>query len=122
MVLLISIQRWLIFVDLSNPGKSWKGVICYDAQDQAKLRIGTYSCMNPGEYAIINKDWRYIRYGEDGEELYRVSDDPNEWENLAGRPELEGVKRELQRVAPVEFAPAGTALNARRDLDSKRYL
>ena len=25
------------------------------------------------------------------------------------------MKRELQRIAPVEFAPAGTALNARRD-------
>ena len=39
--------------------------------------------MNPSEYAIINRDWRYIRYGQDGEELYDLNSDPHEWENLA---------------------------------------
>lgn len=104
---------------LEQPRQRLEGVSLATAlQDpsQAEDRNVFLPHMNPGEYAIINKDWRYIRYGEDGEELYRVSDDPNEWENLAERPELEGVKRQLQRVAPVEFAPAGTALNARRDL------
>ncbi|MCP4811412.1 MAG: sulfatase-like hydrolase/transferase, partial [Planctomycetaceae bacterium] len=43
--------------------------------------------MNPGEYAVINRDWRYIRYGEDGEELYDLQNDPNEWHNLAASPE-----------------------------------
>ena len=45
--------------------------------------------MNPGEYAVMNRDWRYIRYGEDGEELYNLKVDPNEWDNLAGDPAFE---------------------------------
>ena len=32
--------------------------------------------MHPGEYAIINRQWRYIRYGEDGEELYDLKEIP----------------------------------------------
>ena len=31
--------------------------------------------MNRGEYAVINRDWRYIRYGDDGEELYDLASD-----------------------------------------------
>ncbi len=72
--------------------------------------------MNPGEYAVINRDWRYIRYGDDGEELYDLKADPNEWNNLASHPEYESLKEELQKVAPQNFAPSGTSLNLRRDL------
>ena len=37
-----------------------------------------------GNTAIRTEDWRYIRYDEDraGEELYNLSEDPNEWRNL----------------------------------------
>jgi arylsulfatase A-like enzyme len=72
--------------------------------------------MNPGEYAVINRDWRYIRYGDDGEELYDVQADPNEWTNLASRPEHETVKARMREVAPKTFAEPGQSLNARRDL------
>ena len=72
--------------------------------------------MNPGEFAVINRDWRYIRYGEDGEELYDLKADPNEWDNLASDQSHEEVKRRLRDFAPKEFAPPGQSFNARRDL------
>lgn len=72
--------------------------------------------MNPGEYAVINRDWRYIRYGEDGEELYDLQSDPNEWHNLAANPEHAARKAELQRVAPATFSEPIQKLNARKDL------
>jgi len=72
--------------------------------------------MNPGEYAVINRDWRYIRYGEDGEELYALQADPNEWHNLAAKPEHAARKTELQRFAPATFAEPAQNLNARKDL------
>jgi arylsulfatase A-like enzyme len=72
--------------------------------------------MNPGEYAIINRNWRYIRYGEDGEELYDLQADPNEWHNLAGKPEHAARKTELQRFAPATFAEPAQNFNARKDL------
>ena len=70
----------------------------------------------PGEYAIINRDWRYIRYGDDGEELYNLREDPNEWNNLASKAEYAAVKAELRKLAPVTFAPPEQKLNARKDL------
>ena len=72
--------------------------------------------MNPGEYAIINRNWRYIRYGEDGEELYDVQADPHEWTNLAGRPEHDSLKAQMRALAPKTFAEPGTKLNLRRNL------
>ena len=72
--------------------------------------------MNPGEYAIINRDWRYIRYGDDGEELYDVQADPNEWNNLADEPQHNGLKAQMRKSAPPHFAPAAPGLNARKDL------
>jgi arylsulfatase A-like enzyme len=72
--------------------------------------------MNPDEYAIINRDWRYIRYGEDGEELYDVQADPNEWTNLALKPEYDGLKAEMRAHAPRVFAKPGTKLNLRKNL------
>ena len=56
--------------------------------------------MHPGEFAVMNRDWRYIRYGEDGEELYNLKADPNEWDNLAGDPAFESEKAKLRSVAP----------------------
>ena len=72
--------------------------------------------MEPGEYAIINRDWRYIRYGEDGEELYDLKNDPNEWTNLAGGSEHSDLKKEMQQLAPATFAPHEEKLNSRKDL------
>ena len=75
--------------------------------------------MHPGEYAIINRDWRYIRYGQDGEELYDLNKDPNEWNNLAGEDRYAKVKNRLASFAPKEFAPQAKKLNAKRDLFAK---
>jgi arylsulfatase A-like enzyme len=63
--------------------------------------------MKPGEYAIINRDWRYIRYADDTEELYNVKKDPNEWDNLAGHPEYDLTKVKLMESAPPSFADPG---------------
>ncbi|TWU21828.1 sulfatase [Bythopirellula polymerisocia] len=63
--------------------------------------------MKPGEYAMMNQDWRYIHYADDTEELYHVKQDPNEWDNLALHPEYKDIKRELEAAAPQAFASPG---------------
>jgi arylsulfatase A-like enzyme len=71
---------------------------------------------SPGAYAIINRNWRYICYGTDGEELYNVREDPNEWNNLASEEEYRELKTQLRSFAPKAFAPPEERLNSKRDL------
>lgn len=51
-------------------------------------------------HAVRSADWRYIRYHDGGEELYDRRKDPDEWTNLAGRPEMAAKKAELARWLP----------------------
>ena len=46
-------------------------------------------------HALRSERWRYIRYSDGGEELYDHDADPNEWTNLAKKPEFAPVKKEL---------------------------
>lgn len=82
----------------------------------AKDRTVFLPFIKPGEYAVINRDWRYISYGDDGEELYHVSEDPHEWNNLAADSTYDDIKALLKKQAPANFAPPEPRLNARKDL------
>lgn len=48
-------------------------------------------------YSIRTEDWRYIRYGNDAEELYDQTSDPEQWRNLADDPEYAEVKQRLRK-------------------------
>jgi iduronate 2-sulfatase len=84
--------------------------------DKAEDRTVFLPHMHPGEYAIINQDWRYIRYGEEGEELYDLNKDTNEWTNLAGQSKYADLKIEMASLAPKDFAPPAKKMHAGRDL------
>lgn len=71
--------------------------------------------LEPGEYALITNQWRYIHYN-DGEELYDRQADPHEWTNLAASANYAAVKEQLRQHAPRTFAPSVEKRNARRDL------
>jgi len=51
-------------------------------------------------HAIRSERYHYIRYSDGGEELYDMSNDPNQWKNLVGDPEYSEVKEELKAWLP----------------------
>jgi choline-sulfatase len=55
---------------------------------------------NQGNHAVRTLDWRYIRYADGSDELYDLRKDPNEWTNLAKRPEFGAVKADLAKWLP----------------------
>jgi len=59
----------------------------------------------PGNHALRNERWRYIRYADGREELYDHQDDPHEWINLAGKPEFASLKAGLAKRLPKTDAP-----------------
>lgn len=61
---------------------------------------------NQGNHAIRSERWRYIRYADGSEELYDMQQDPHEWNNLVGAPELTEVIAEHRRWLPQRDVPA----------------
>jgi arylsulfatase A-like enzyme len=55
---------------------------------------------NHDNHGIRSRDWRYIRYADGSEELYNMAQDPNEWTNLASRPEHAEIIAEHRRWIP----------------------
>ena len=49
--------------------------------------------------------WRYIHYSDGSEELYDDENDPNEWTNLAEKPEFAAKKKELAAFLPKDNQP-----------------
>jgi len=76
---------------LANPNAAWTtpGVTTY--------RYKNHSARSAG--------WRYIRYANGDEELYDEAKDPNEYVNLAGKPEFAARKAELAAFLPKTDAP-----------------
>ncbi len=71
---------------LSNPSATWDRPV-----------VTTYL---HGNHAVRSERWRYIHYQDGGEELYDEQYDPQEWTNLAAKPEYAAIKRELSRWLP----------------------
>jgi arylsulfatase A-like enzyme len=59
----------------------------------------------PGGYSISERCWRYIHYPNGEEELYDISNDPHEWQNLAGQSDRLDVLESMRAKAPSTFAP-----------------
>jgi arylsulfatase A-like enzyme len=55
---------------------------------------------NQGNHGIRSERWRYIRYADGTEELYDMHSDPNEWTNLAAKPEHAAVLAEHRQWLP----------------------
>jgi arylsulfatase A-like enzyme len=54
----------------------------------------------PGNHAVCDDRWTYIRYRHGGEELYDRDADPHQWKNLAGETRHSQVKQRLSVWLP----------------------
>lgn len=55
---------------------------------------------NHDNHGVRTRDWRYIQYADGTEELYNMVSDPNEWHNLAEKPESLPLLREMRQMLP----------------------
>src|SRR5262249_17391980 len=63
--------------------------------------VSTYM---PGNHAVIDQGWRYIRYRDGSEELYDRQADPHEFHNVAGDPRHAQRKQEMAKWMPATSA------------------
>jgi arylsulfatase A-like enzyme len=62
------------------------------------------STMGRGNHALCDDRYRYIRYSDGTEELYDHATDPNEWTNIANKPETASIKARFAKHLPVDEA------------------
>ncbi len=74
-------------------------------RDPNQTRRPAVSTFEPGNHVALSEKWRYIRYADGSEELYDRVNDPNDWINLAGRPEHAEVKRQMAQWMPAASVP-----------------
>ncbi len=68
-------------------------------------RSAAISSYGEGNTSIRTERWRYIRYEDGSEELYDHRVDPDEWTNLANKPEHEETKKRLAQMIPADQHP-----------------
>lgn len=59
----------------------------------------------PGNHAVRDERYRYIRYRDGSEELYDEHADPEDWRNLAAEPQYAKIKQDLAKWIPAQAAP-----------------
>jgi choline-sulfatase len=66
----------------------------------AKRERPAITTHNQGSHGIRSERWRYIRYADGSEELYDTHTDPNEWHNIADKPEHASIIAEHKKWLP----------------------
>ncbi len=67
------------------------------------------TCFDAGNYSVTGPRWHYVRYADGNEELYDSVNDPHEWTNLAGRPEVRAIQQAMAAKLPaVSASPSDT--------------
>lgn len=74
--------------DKSCDGESILPLLKEDKVNWKRPALMTYK---KGNHALRTERWRYIRYADGTEELYDHERDPNEWDNIAQKPEYSGI-------------------------------
>ncbi len=84
-------------VNKTNEGKSLETLIENLASGTGRYAITTYGRNN---HAVVSNAYRYIHYEDGSEELYNRNADPNEFENIAAKPENLEIKSALAKFLP----------------------
>ncbi len=112
---LLDIYPTLIELTGVSPNKELEGIsLVSQLKDSSTKRARpAITSHNQGSHGIRSERWRYIRYADGSEELYDMIADPNEWHNLAAKPEHASVIAEHKKWLPQPDLPLAPKSAAR---------
>ena len=101
------IDMYPTLVDLcglpKNPTLQGKSLVPLMKDPNRPWAAAGITSYGPDHITVRTEGWRYTKH-PDGEELYDETNDPNEWTNLAKKPEFAGKKAELAAVLPKQIS------------------
>ena len=98
-------------------GRSLKPLLDNPMAEWAGAAVTTY---RRNDHAVRTAEWRYIRYNDGSEELYKHPEDYHERTNLAAKPEYAELKKKLAEAFPkVNQPPAGAGRRGRGETDAE---
>lgn len=68
---------------------------------------------NPGNFGVRDQEFRLIRYGDGSEELYHLSEDPHEFNNVIDESRFAAVADRLREFVPIHSAPLAPGSHSR---------
>ena len=95
-----------ISTDIKLDGKSLVPVLKDPSIDFGRTVVTSASETN---HSVVNSEWRYTSYGKDGEELYNIKNDSNEWNNLASKPAYRGIIEKMKTQIPLKPSQPATS-------------
>ncbi len=107
---LLSIYPTLIELCGLTPKPELEGLSLMPLLEDSQSSWSSHAVTTHGKdnHAVRSDTHRYIRYRDGSEELYDLVNDPNEWENLAGRSEFNHLKAALAKSIPADNAQPAT--------------
>ena len=78
----------------------------------AEWRFATLTTYARGNHSLRSERYRYLRFEDGSEELYDHNADPNEWTNLAARPEPPEQRGVFRAQLPAREAPYHPAVRS----------
>lgn len=84
-----------------NPYNSGQSLMPF-LNGHGETRRPITSVYGKDNFAVMDENYRYIRYASGDEELYNRAADPNEWENIADNPKYAEAKARLAAEIPIK--------------------
>jgi arylsulfatase A-like enzyme len=97
----------------ANPKNEGNSVVPLLKNPQKEWPYPAITGWKENSFAVQNERYRYIRYNDGSEELYDHRNDLKEWANLAGKPQLDGIKRKMAEHLRKAQSSAATATRER---------
>lgn len=72
----------------------------YLKKEEVELDRPIITSYDQVDFSVRYKNWHYIKYVDETEELYDLQADPNEWYNITANEDLETIKSQLKKMLP----------------------
>lgn len=89
----------------SDPSQEGQSLVPLMKNPKMEWKHPAITSFGLGNYSVRSTRYRFIRYFDGSQELYDLSDDPHEWNNLAAKPKFKSIIQQHSAHLPKKEHP-----------------